>query len=75
MEIVTRIVTLCNAFWEEIIWWKFLLLKSNAILDNFDNLEAGYMESFIPHRQDKAFYQDLVSLAISVEFSFLGYHS
>ena len=44
MEIVTRIVTLCNAFWEEIIWWKFLLLKSNAILDNFDNLEAGYME-------------------------------
>lgn len=55
MEIVTRIVTLCNAFWEEIIWWKFLLLKSNAILDTFDNLEAGYMESFIPHRQDKAF--------------------
>ena len=52
MEIVTRIVTLSNAFGEENIWWKFLLLKSNV---NCDNLEAGYMESFIPHRQDKAF--------------------
>lgn len=55
MEIVTRIVTLSNAFGEENIWWKFLLLKINVILNNCDNLEAGYMESFIPQRQDKAF--------------------